>query len=54
MLTYIKAICFMFGSLLGFEKPALWGGIVLLAFALMLIVTIIIPTVKFIKKRKKP
>ncbi len=54
MLAVIKTLCAKFGNLFGFSRPALYGGIVILAIALILI-TLIIAIVSMIlhKKHKK-
>ena len=52
MLEYVKSICFMFGSLLGFTRPVFYGGVVLLGFGLIVLALIITLIVKSIKKRK--
>lgn len=51
MLTLIKTLCAKFGNLFGFSRPALYGGIVILAVALILI-TLIIALVSMILHKK--
>ena len=51
MLTIIKTLCANFGKLLGFSRPALYGGITILAILLLLIGLVI--TLVCVSKRKK-
>ena len=54
MLALIKTLSAKFGNLFGFSRPALYGGIVILAIALILLgVIITIVSVSKHKKRKK-
>ena len=51
MLTVIKTLCAEFGKLFGFSRPALYGGITILAILLLLIGLVI--TLVCVSKRKK-
>ena len=54
MLNYIKSICYMFGSLFGFSRPAFYGGIILLYLGLGIVLFIAgLTTEKVIKNKAK-
>ena len=54
MLENIKSICYAVGSFFGFSRPALYGGVAILAFAFLICMTIfIIAVAKSGKKANK-
>ena len=52
MLDFVKNVCKKVGDLFGFDKPMLFGGIILLALVLIVCVCVILIIVNACKKRK--
>ena len=52
MLDFIKSTCKKVGDLFGFDKPALFGGIILLVLAVIVLVCVIFIIVNACKKKK--